>query len=128
MTIRNALAGIAVHDLAAASAWYARLLGREPDAAPMPGVAEWAFPAGGWLQLFVDAAHAGHGSLTLVVDDIAAARDRLRAQDHAIEWDFDGDVTSGAVIRDPDGNRVVMAQSQDPVRNPSAAGGAGGPG
>ena len=37
MTVINALAGIAVTDIAAATAWYQRLLGRAPDEQPMAG-------------------------------------------------------------------------------------------
>lgn len=121
MKVTNVLAAIAVRDLASASEWYSALFARPHDAAPMDGLVEWSFPGGGWLQVFVDAERAGTSSITLVVDDIEAARTSLAAAGHESEWTFDGPVTSGTVIRDPDGNRVVFARSADPATNPSAA-------
>lgn len=121
MKVTNVLAAIAVREHAPAVAWYAALFGRPHDAAPMDGLAEWSFPDGGWLQVFVDAERAGTSSITLVTDDIEATRRSLAASGHESEWTFDGPVTSGAVVRDPDGNRVVFAHSTDPTINPSAA-------
>lgn len=121
MQIANVLAAVAVRDLEAAESWYAALFGRGRDAAPMDGLVEWRFPAGGWVQVFADADRAGHTSISLVTDDIEAVRAALHKAGHAIEWSFDGPVTSGAVIRDPDGNRVVFAQSMNVEINPSAA-------
>ncbi|MGX1305831.1 catechol 2,3-dioxygenase-like lactoylglutathione lyase family enzyme [Amorphus suaedae] len=121
MAVTNVLASIAIRDLAAAIQWYAALLGRPHDASPMEGLAEWSFDGGGWLQVFVDADRAGTSSITLVVDDIEATRRSLAAAGHDSEWTFDGPTTSGTVVRDPDGNRVVFARSNDPVINPSAA-------
>jgi catechol 2,3-dioxygenase-like lactoylglutathione lyase family enzyme len=71
MTITNALAGIAVEDIADAIDFYERLFGRKPDARPMADIAEWKTPGGGWIQVFADADRAGASALTLVVDDIA---------------------------------------------------------
>lgn len=122
LPVANVLAGAAVTDFEATVAWYADLFGRPHDAAPMDGLAEWSFPTGGWLQVFADAERAGHSSVTLIVSDIAAVRASLAASGHTVEWSFDGDVTSGDVIRDPDGNRIVFAASANPDRNPSAAG------
>ena len=121
MRVANVLAGLGVRELETAHGWYVCLLDREPDASPMESLLEWRFPGGGWLQIFVDAGRAGHGTVTLAVDDIGAMRARLAEKGHEIEWSFDGDVTSGTVIRDPDGNRVVFAQSMDAEKNPSAA-------
>jgi hypothetical protein len=42
------------------------LIGREPDAEPMAGLAEWQFKAGGWLQVNEDRKLAGRSSLILV--------------------------------------------------------------
>lgn len=126
MRISNVLAAIALTDLEAAEAWYAALFGRGRDAAPMDGLVEWRFPGGGWVQVFTDADRAGHMSISLVTDDIEAVRARLGEAGHAIEWSFDGPVTSGTVIRDPDGNRIVFAQSMNVAINPSAGPAASG--
>ena len=70
MKIENAIASIAVKDLRSAAAWYERLFGRAPNSTPMPEVAEWKFPRGGWLQVYQLPERAGAGSCTLAVDDI----------------------------------------------------------
>lgn len=113
MSITNSLAGVAVTDLAAALAWYERLLGRAADARPMPELAEWRFDQGGWVQLFADSKRAGSGSVTLVVDDLDA---QLRAL--AEEKIIVGETKSSALVRiaivhDPDGNQIVFAQGFD---------------
>src|SRR5687767_7291829 len=65
VTIKNALASIAVKDLAAAVRWYEQVLGKPPDSRPMPEVAEWKFERGGWLQVYMLPERAGAGSVTL---------------------------------------------------------------
>lgn len=52
MSIDNAIASVAVKELRSAVPWYEALLGRAPDSTPMPEVAEWKFPRGGWLQVY----------------------------------------------------------------------------
>lgn len=47
MTIRNALASLAVRDIASARDWYQKLLGQK-GSIPMPEVVEWTFPGGWW--------------------------------------------------------------------------------
>ncbi|HEY1651205.1 MAG TPA: hypothetical protein VGG09_04905 [Acidimicrobiales bacterium] len=49
MTITNALASVAVSDLAASSRWYETLLG--PGSHPMAEVVEWQLERGGGLQV-----------------------------------------------------------------------------
>jgi len=120
MDIRNALASIAVSDIKASRDWYGRLLGAEPAAAPMPGLHEWQFKQGGWLQLYEKAEHAGHCAVTLVVDDIEALRAQLRQDGYRGTKDTDGEVTRICILADPDGNQVVFAESLDAERNPSA--------
>jgi len=48
---RRVFAGVLVNDLDAARAWYERVLGRAPDAAPMEGLLEWHLTENGWLQV-----------------------------------------------------------------------------
>jgi hypothetical protein len=67
MSIKNALASVAVKDVNAAIDWYAKLLGKQPDSRPMPEVAEWKFERGGWLQIYQLPERAGSGSFTLAV-------------------------------------------------------------
>jgi hypothetical protein len=70
MSIKNALASVAVKDLNAAIQWYAKLLGEQPDSRPMPEVAEWKFELGGWLQVYQLPERAGSGSFSLAVSSI----------------------------------------------------------
>jgi hypothetical protein len=64
MSIDNALASVPVKNLQAAVAWYEQVLERPADSRPMPEVAEWKFPRGGWLQVSQLAERAGWGPFT----------------------------------------------------------------
>jgi len=70
VSIDNALASMAVKDLKFAVTWYQALFGRPADSTPMPEVAEWKFPRGGWLQIYELPEQAGGCSCTLAVSDI----------------------------------------------------------
>lgn len=111
MSINNVLAGVAVRDLEAAIPWYARLLGRTADCRPMPEVAEWKFARGGWLQVFHDAERAGASSITLAVDDLEATLEALRRDGVSVGKKTDSKRVRTAMLQDPDGNRIVVAQA-----------------
>ncbi len=111
-TIKNVLAGLGVTDLGRAEGWYTRLIGRAPDTRPMDGLIEYRFSGGGWLQLFTDPDRAGHGSLTLVVEDFDAALEALDVASIAHEPPSRGDYVDTVIFSDPDGNRVVFARSR----------------
>ena len=49
--LKNVLAFVAVRDIEDGIRRYKMLLGRGPETQPMPGLAEWRFEAGGWLQV-----------------------------------------------------------------------------
>jgi hypothetical protein len=75
----------------------------------MKGLAEWHHGDLAGFQLFENARHAGHGTLTLVVDDIEGEHRRL------LEAELKpGDVEPGKFklirLNDPDGNLVVLTQ------------------
>ena len=70
MSIRKAIASLAVKDLAPAIGWYEKLFGREPDSRPMAELAEWKFAGGGWLQVYENAERFGTGSATLSVESL----------------------------------------------------------
>lgn len=112
MTITNALAGIAVEDLADALDFYERLFGRQPDARPKSDVAEWKLPGGGWVQVATDADRAGASLLTLVVDDIADELGRLNLLGLNPVAKSVGDFFKTAKFRDPEGNQIVLSQPQ----------------
>lgn len=110
MAIEVLYAQIACADLKRSTIWFGRLFGRAPDARPMKGLAEWRHGASAGLQLFEDAANAGHGTLTLVVSGLREERARLDKAGLA-----PGEVEAAARnslvrLRDPDGNLVVLAE------------------
>ena len=109
MQVSNALAGVAVHDLDRAKAWYERLLG-DAGSSPMPEVVEWKFSAGGALQVFKDATRAGKSSVTFVVTDIDAQVARLRAAGVQIGRMTDTTAVKTVMLKDEDDNQVVLAQ------------------
>ncbi len=114
MTIRNAIASLAVRDLGTSQAWYQRLFGRPADSSAMPGLAEWHFEGGGWLQVYQLPQRAGQGSVTLSVSNI----DEQIAQVQA--WGGDTSERSAnaqvktLMITDPDGNHIAFAQALTP--------------
>jgi hypothetical protein len=94
-------------------AWYAKLLGREPDTRPMNGLAEWQFETGGWLQVFEDKKRAGHSSVTLVETDVVHRIAELKSKGIALFSETLSESIKLAIVKDPDGNQVVFAQGQD---------------
>ncbi|HEY1656594.1 MAG TPA: hypothetical protein VGF86_15935 [Candidatus Tumulicola sp.] len=113
MAIRNALAGIAVRDFRASLKWYERLLGRAPDARPMQGLAEWEFPAGGWIQVFEDDARAGSASVTLADDDLRTRVADLQDRGIPVVSKSESPEVKIAIVKDLDGNQIVFAQGGD---------------
>jgi hypothetical protein len=75
----------------------------------MKGLAEWHHGDAAGFQLFENAKHAGHGTLTLVVDDIE--REHRRLMETGLK---PGDVEPGKFtlvrLSDPDRNLVVLTQ------------------
>lgn len=113
--VQNAIASVAVADMAAAVAWYRALFARDADSTPMAGVAEWRFPRGGWLQVVALPERAGGGSATLAVDDVDALARHLEA----LGLDTGRRTASTGVktltLADPDGNQLTFAQALDPT-------------
>jgi catechol 2,3-dioxygenase-like lactoylglutathione lyase family enzyme len=113
MTLTNALATVAVRDIAAARDWYAKLFDRAPTTQPMQGLLEWSFSKGGWMQVFEDKDNAGHSSVTLAESDLRARLRDLEKKGIRIGPTSEGDKVSTAIVTDPDGNRIVFAQGKD---------------
>lgn len=114
MTITNALASLAVADLAAAVRWYEKLLGRAADSTPMPQLAEWKFARGGWLQVYQLPERAGSGSVTLAVNDLDEQIRSLRQMGIDAGRAMVTSHASVVMIKDPDGNSIAFAQARDP--------------
>ena len=109
MSMQNVMAALAVSDIEAASAWFTKLLGRGPTEMPMPGLLEWEFPGGGWLQVYEKQDRAGQGSVTIIEDDLETRVASLQTAHIRIDTEKVSETTSIAIVQDPDGNRVVFA-------------------
>ncbi len=119
MSIRNAIASVAVEDLKTSLPWYERLIGRGPDRAE-GGVVEWIFEQGGRLQLHQQPGRAGRGSVALAVGNLDMEMLQLN------KWGITaGDVIRSSaertlVIEDPDGNSIALAEMLLPVPGDAA--------
>jgi len=113
MTVRNALASVAVKDLERATAWYEKLLGA-PASRPMTEVSEWHFQGGGGLQVYRLPERAGSCSATLAVDDIDAEVAKLQELNVRADRLPENERVRVVMIKDPDGNSIAMAQALDP--------------
>lgn len=112
MSIRNALASVAVKDVKAAKLWYDKLLGSN-GSSPMPEVAEWTFDRGGSLQVYEAPDRAGAGSFTLIVDDMDAQAKHLESLDIDTSDQASGKRVKTIMITDPDGNHIAFSQPMD---------------
>ena len=119
MTINNALASVAVKDIKAAVQWYEKVIGRPAISTLMPDLAEWKFPAGGWLQVYALPERAGSCSCTLAVSDIDLEAARLEKLGVATGAQA-GEQVNVFMIKDPDGNSIAFAQAPE-VTTPSDA-------
>ena len=113
MLIDNAIASVAVKDLESAAPWYEALLGRAPDSTPMPEVAEWKFPRGGWLQVYQLPERAGSGSCTLAVSDIEEVVAHVKKLGIDASQRSSGAQVKTLMIVDPDGNHIAFAEALD---------------
>jgi catechol 2,3-dioxygenase-like lactoylglutathione lyase family enzyme len=96
-------------DLAAAELWYTKLLGRGPDFRPMASMVQWELFDQGGVVLSTDSVIADRGVVFLVVDDVAAERRRLNDLGIVLGDDIEGDYSTLAQVRDPDGNLLTLA-------------------
>jgi catechol 2,3-dioxygenase-like lactoylglutathione lyase family enzyme len=110
MTITHLLAVVPAADFDAAHSWYARLLGRPADNAPMAGLlVEWQVTENGWLQLTHDDTRAGTGLLNFAVDDLPAHLAELRGR--GFEPGESVQANKGvqlSTIVDPEGNTITF--------------------
>ena len=96
-------------DLAAAEAWYTKLLGRGPDHRPMDTLVQWELFEQGGVALSTDREIAGRGVMFVIVEDVAAERRRLQRLGIVLGEDMQGDYSTLAQVRDPDGNLLTLA-------------------
>ena len=114
MKLRKIYTAFLVADLAAAEAWYTRLLGRGPDNRPMESLVQWEFSDTAALALSSSEEIAGRGVAFLIVDDVAAERRRLQGLGIALGEDIAGDYSTLAQVTDPDGNKLTLATPPSP--------------
>lgn len=105
--IKDVAAVITTGRFEEAKAWYTRLLGREPDLEPVPGVAEWQLTATAWLQVVTDPAGAGRSAVRFGVDELGTTAAWLRDNGVAVtEPQVIADIVAIIDVADPDGNEV----------------------
>lgn len=109
MNLQKIYAALRTADLAAAEGWYTKLLGRGPDYRPMDTMVQWELFDQGGVALSTDKLIAGSGVMFLIVDDIAAERRRLQGVGIMLGGDIEGDYSTLAQVRDPDGNLLTLA-------------------
>ena len=109
MKLQKVYTALLTSDLAAAERWYTKLLGRGPDSRPMDTLVQWELFDQGGVALSTDDDIAGGGVLFLIVDDVGAERRRLRGLGIVLGEDIEGDYSTLAQVRDPDGNLVTLA-------------------
>ena len=119
MKLQKMYSALLTTDLAAAEHWYTKLLGRGPDHRPMETLIQWDLFTQGGLQLSTDENLAGHGALFLIVGDTATERRRLRDLGISLGDDDQGDYSTLAQVRDPDGNQVTLATPPSPPYPPA---------
>jgi predicted enzyme related to lactoylglutathione lyase len=114
MNLRKIYPALLTADLAAAEGWYTKLLGRGPDHRPMDTLVQWELSDRSGLMVSTSEEIAGRGVLFLYVDDLAAERRRLQELGIMLGDSNEGDYSTLAQVRDPDGNQITLASP--PVR------------
>jgi catechol 2,3-dioxygenase-like lactoylglutathione lyase family enzyme len=109
MNLQKSYTVLLTADLAAAEGWYTKLLARGPDYRPMDTLVQWELFDQGGVALSTDKLIAGRGVLFLIVDDVAAERRRLQGLGIVLGDDLEGDYSTLAQVRDPDGNLLTLA-------------------
>lgn len=106
-------------DLAAAEDWYTKLFGRGPDNRPMNTLVQWELFDQAGVGLSTDDEIASRGAMFLIVDDVAAERRRLQSLGIVLGEDIEGDYSTLAQVRDPDGNLITLATPPSPSYPPA---------
>jgi len=104
-------AGIPVDDFQAALAWYRKLLGREPSSFPHDTEAVWELAEGRLIYVVLRPEHAGHATLTVIVDDLddLTAGIAERGLAPARQETYTNGVRK-ATFADPDGNEIAFGE------------------
>lgn len=114
MKLQKIYTALLVSDLAAAEAWYTKLLGRGPDYRPMTTWVQWELIGQGGLALSTDGEIAGQGVMFIVVEDVAAERRRLQGLGITLGENIQGDYSTLAQVRDRNDNLLTLATPPRP--------------
>lgn len=106
--ITGLLANIAVTDEKEATAWYSRLIGRQPGDKPMAGLTQWLFDEKFGLQIWEVPQRAGSSNVVIAVDDLDKMAEHLRVTGIDHDEPSPGGGQRILPITDPDGNQVVF--------------------
>lgn len=106
-------------DLGAAETWYTKLFGRGPDNRPMGTLIQWELFDQAGVGISTDDEIARRGAIFLIVDDVAAERERLRGVGIVLSEDIPGDYSTLAQVLDPDGNLITLATPPSPNYPPA---------
>lgn len=104
-------AGIPVSDFQTAVAWYETLFGVPPTSYPHDTEAVWQLADERLIYIVQRPEHAGHGLLTLIVDDLDTRVSEAsgRGVEPAKRETYDNGVRK-ITYRDPDGNEIGFGQ------------------
>lgn len=104
-------AALPVADYPGALAWYERFTGRPPDLVPNDTESCWQVAEGGWFYVIEDAARAGRGLITLVVEDLDAELATLGERGIEVgELRTIPGVVRQTRVSDPEGNTIGLGQ------------------
>jgi len=109
MNTRKFYTALLVSDLAAAEEWYTKLLGCGPNNRPMVSLVQWELFEQAGLMVSTSDEIAARGAMFLYVDDVAVERRRLQDLGISLGDDIEGDYSTLAQVRDPDGNMITLA-------------------
>ena len=110
MQIQGVYAALATTDIRKSEEFYSYLFGKAPDDRPMVRLIQWRDVAGANIQVFEDRDTAGSGRLTIVVPDMADARNALKKIGVALLGESQGDYGRIAQVSDTDENRITLAE------------------
>lgn len=109
--INSVISVLPVKDFDTAFKWYRNLFGRDPDVAPMEGIAEWQLVENAWFQVAIDPEHAGNAAVIVGVDDIEVqckiCTDANISVSEIVEYP---ELIKIAEIADPAGNKISFVQ------------------
>lgn len=111
MPVVSIYAQLNCSDLNTSTPWFEQVFAKPPDIKPMNGLVEWHHRDTAGLQLFENKKYAGHGTLTLIVDNLRQEQRRLEEAGLSPGPLEPATSTKLVKLSDPDGNTVVLVQS-----------------